>query len=150
MNEQINEIRQQMIQTVDQSIQILEESKTDLQNTDSIDAKINELEAQKQRILQIQDLSALQTLETMEVEFEQLNTMLSQLNQSIASMSKNISQSLQAMQDLQKDIQQALDICTSLKTIVAGDSIQTLQLSLNQLKPSIEQLYNGSLQIYEG
>lgn len=150
MNEQINEIRQQMIQTVDQSIQILEESKTDLQNTDSIDAKINELKAQKQRILQIQNLSDLQTLETMEVEFEQLNTMLSQLNQSIASMSKNISQSLQAMQDLQKDIQQALDICTSLKTIVAGDSIQTLQLSLNQLKPSIEQLYNGSLQIYEG
>lgn len=164
-NAQLESAKEAQLQALQSSIQALQTSKSAIPQEDTtgaaskIDEQITGLQSQLQ-VVQSIDVQGY-TLETLDVQKAQLQTLLSQTKQSLEGLSKVMEGTKSDMQKLQTSMQTAAQSMATLEQIMTGvhqnmsdqDFVQLitkLQGGVSQLKAGADQLHTGSVALESG
>lgn len=164
-NAQLESAKQAQLQALHSSIQALQTSKSAIPQEDTtgaaskIDEQITGLQTQLQ-VVQSIDVQGY-TLETLDVQKAQLQTLLSQTKQSLEGLSKVMEGTKSDMQKLQTSMQTVAQSMATLEQIMTGvhqnmsdqdfaQLITKLQGGVSQLKAGADQLHTGSVALESG
>ncbi len=164
-NTQLETAKETQIQALRSSIEALQTSKSAILQEDTTGAasKIDEQIAQLQTQLQVVQNIDIQgyTLETLDSQKTQLQSLIMQTKESLSGLSQVMEKSKSDMQKLQNSLQTANQSFATLEQIMAGvhqnmsdeDFVQLitkLQDGVGQLKAGADQLQTGSVALESG